>query len=33
MFTTKQFNVFKQDGLDERMSGIRSDIQPLFRRI
>ncbi|MCA0980679.1 MULTISPECIES: DUF1054 domain-containing protein [Exiguobacterium] len=33
MFTTKQFNVFKQDGLDERMSGIRSDIQPLFHRI
>lgn len=33
MFTTKQFNVFKQDGLDARMSGIRSDIQPLFHRI
>ncbi|WP_321284888.1 DUF1054 domain-containing protein [Exiguobacterium profundum] len=33
MFTTKQFNVFKQEGLDERMSGIRSNIQPLFHRI
>lgn len=33
MFTTKQFNVFTQDGLDARMSGIRADIQPLFHRI
>lgn len=33
MFTTKQFDVFKQDGLDERMKGIRAEIQPLFNRI
>lgn len=33
MFTTKQFDVFKQDGLESRMTGIRSHIQPLFHRI
>lgn len=33
MFTTKQFDVFKRDGLDERMTGIRSNIQPVFQRI
>ncbi|TCI72669.1 MULTISPECIES: DUF1054 domain-containing protein [unclassified Exiguobacterium] len=33
MFTTQQFDVFTQDGLDARMAGIRSEIQPLFHRI
>ena len=33
MFTTQQFDVFKRDGLDSRMTGIRSEIQPVFQRI
>ncbi|MCT4794119.1 DUF1054 domain-containing protein [Exiguobacterium alkaliphilum] len=33
MFTTQQFDVFTQDGLDVRMEGIRSTIQPLFHQI
>lgn len=33
MFTTQQFDVFTKDGLDARMEGIRSNIQPLFHQI
>ncbi|NCU17072.1 YktB family protein [Pallidibacillus pasinlerensis] len=32
-FTDKDFNVFTIDGLDERMSAIREQIQPKFRQI
>lgn len=33
MFTQKSFDVFEIEGLDERMTAIRSEIQPIFREL
>lgn len=33
MFTEKSFEVFKIEGLEERMSGIRGEIQPVFQEL
>lgn len=33
MFTQNEFNVFQREGLEERMDGIRTFIQPRFREL